>query len=121
MTKLKPALDAGTGTAIDDEKKRLSEIVEKMNDLFSGNLSEADLVGYVTTIKGKLLESETLAEQAANNTEQQFSMGDFKDVLTDIIDGQGGHNKIADQLLKDGRYMLRLSERRGLGRREGGM
>lgn len=109
VTKLKPASDAGSGKGIDDEKKRLAEIVEKMNDLFSGNLSEADMVGYVTTIKGKLLENETLAEQAANNTEQQFTMGDFKDVLTDIIiDGQGGHNKIADQLLKDERIFAAM-------------
>lgn len=107
--KLKPVKDAGTGKAAEDEKKRLAEIVEKMNDLFSGNLSEADLVGYVTTIKGKLLENETLAEQAANNTEQQFAMGDFKDILTDIvIEGQDAHNNIADQLLKDDRIFAAM-------------
>jgi len=32
-----------------------------------------------------ILESQALAEQAANNTEEQFRMGDFKDRLTDII------------------------------------
>lgn len=31
-------------------------------------------------------------------------MGDFKDILTDIVtEGQDGHNNIADQLLKDER------------------
>ena len=80
-----------------------------MNDLFAGDLTEADLVGYVTTIKGKLLESEKLAEQAASNSEEQFAMGDFKDVLTDIvIEGQDGHNKIADQLLKDERIFAAM-------------
>lgn len=77
-----------------------------MNDLFclKRKLTEADLVGYVTTIKGKLLESETLAEQAVSNTEQQFGMGDFKDIMMDIIiDGQESHNKIAGQLLQDDR------------------
>ena len=99
---LAPVTDAGTGQALTDEQRRLAEIVDRMNDLFSGDLSEADLVGYVTTIKGKLLESETLAEQAASNTEEQFALGDFKNILTDIVlDGQEGHNKIADQLLKD--------------------
>lgn len=103
-TKLRPASDTGTGKALTDEQKKLAEIVAKMNDLFAGDLTEADLVGYVTTIKGKLLESEKLAEQAASNNEQQFAMGDFKDILTDlVIDGQNGHNKIADQLLKDER------------------
>ena len=106
---LAPVTEAGTGQAVADEERRLAEIVERMNDLFSGDLSEADLVGYVTTIKGKLLESEALAEQAASNTEEQFALGDFKNILTDIVlDGQEGHNKIADQLLKDERIFAAM-------------
>ena len=106
---LNPAVEAGTGQKPTDEDKKLSEIVEKMNDLFSGGLSEADMVGYVTTIKGKLLESETLKEQAANNSEQQFAMGDFRDILTDIvIEGQEAHNSIAGQLLKDERIFAAM-------------
>jgi type I restriction enzyme, R subunit len=104
VVKLTPVSEAGTGKPVSDEQAKLSEIVGKMNDLFSGNLSEGDLVGYVTTIKGKLLENVTLAAQAASNTEQQFELGDFKGILTDmVIEGQEGHNKIADQLLNDER------------------
>lgn len=106
---LKPASEAGTGAVITDEQKKLAEIVERMNDLFSGNLSEADLVGYVTTIQGKLMESETLKEQATNNSVEQFAMGDFKDIMTDIvIEGQDAHNKIAEQLLKDERIFAAM-------------
>ena len=109
IVKLQPISEAGSGKGIEDEKKPLAEIVEKMNDLFSGDLSEADMIGYVTTIKGKLMEDETLAEQAANNTEEQFRMGDFKERLTDIIlDGQEGHNSIANQLLKDERIFAAM-------------
>lgn len=109
VVKLKPGSDIGDGKALADEQRRLAEIVARMNDLFSGELSDADLVGYVTTIKGKLLESEKLAEQAASNTEEQFAMGDFKDVLTDIvIEGQENHNKIAAQLLKDERIFAAM-------------
>ena len=62
------------------------------------------MVGYVTTIKGKLLENPTLAAQATHNTEEQFALGDFKAIFTDIVlDGQEGHNRIADQILKDDR------------------
>lgn len=106
---LKPATEAGGGVAPSDEAKKLAEVVDRMNDLFSGNLSEGDMVGYVTTIKSKLLENEKLKEQAANNTEQQFAMGDFKDILTDIvIDGQEAHNHIAGQLLKDERIFAAM-------------
>lgn len=104
VIKLKPASEAGTGAAVDDEKKQLAEIVGVMNDLFSGDITEADMVGYVTTLTGKLLENEELAAQAENNSETQFGLGSFKDALTDaVIDSQDSHNKIADQLLKDER------------------
>jgi type I restriction enzyme R subunit len=106
VVKLKSASEAGSGQALTEEQVRLAEIVGKMNDLFSGDLTEGDLVGYVTTIKSKLLENESLAAQAKSNNEQQFAMGDFKDILTDIIiEGQEAHNSIADQLLKDERIM----------------
>ena len=60
--------------------------------------------GYVIALQGKCLENTTLAEQAAHNTEEQFALGDFKAILTDIIlDGQEGHNRIAEQMLKDER------------------
>ena len=101
--------EAGSGKTQTDEQKKLSEIVSRMNDLFSGDLSEADLVGNVATISGKLMENETLAAQAANNSESQFAMGDFKDILTDIvIEGQEAHNAIADQLLKDERIFAAM-------------
>lgn len=104
VTKLPGISEAGTGAAIPDAKKELREIVTKMNDLFSGNISEADFVGALTAWQGHLLANETLAEQAKNNSEEQFAMGDFKDVLTGIvIDAQDAQNNIAEQLLKDER------------------
>jgi type I restriction enzyme, R subunit len=109
LIKLKPASEAGSGRSLTDEQKKLAEVVDAMNDLFSGNLTEADLVGYFTTAKGKLLENTTLKEQAISNTEHQFAMGDFKDIMTDIIiEGKESHNKIAEQLLKDERIFMAM-------------
>lgn len=109
VVSLKPVSEIGGGSAEEDEKHKLAEVVGKMNDLFSGNMSEADMVGYVTTISGKLMESETLAEQAKNNTEEQFALGDFKNIMTDlIIEGQDAHNNIAEQLLKDERIFTAM-------------
>ena len=104
-----PACEAGTGYAVDDEQKRLSEIVGKMNDLFSGDITEADMVGYVTTLSGKLLENETLAQQAKANSEEQFGLGDFKTIMTDVVlDSQDAHNSIANQLLTDERIFTAM-------------
>ncbi len=104
VVKLPGIGEAGTGSAPEDERKALREIVAKMNDLFSGHITESDFVGAVTTWQGHLAKNEKLAAQARNNNEEQFAMGDFKDAFTDIvIEAQDAHNNIADQLLKDER------------------
>jgi type I restriction enzyme R subunit len=104
VVKLRGGQDAGTGTAQEDEKKELREIVQRMNDLFAGNITEADFLGAVTTWQGRLLSDEKLAEQARNNSEEQFVMGDFKDAFMDvIIDAQDAQNVIAERMLKDSR------------------
>ena len=55
-------------------RRALDEIIEKVNDLFEGDLTDDDKLVYVNNvIKGKLLESETLLQQAANNTKEQFA------------------------------------------------
>ncbi len=104
VVKLSGISDAGTGAAPEDERKELREIVSKMNDLFSGQISESDFLGALTTWKGHLLANEELAEQAKNNNEEQFGLGDFKDAFMDVvIDAKDAQNSIADQLLKDER------------------
>lgn len=45
LVKLKPPSEAGSGKSQTDEQKKLAEIVSKMNDLFAGDLTEADPVG----------------------------------------------------------------------------
>ena len=55
-------------------KPRLAEIIEKVNDLFDGELTDEDKLIYVNeVIKRKLLESETLKQQATNNSKEQFT------------------------------------------------
>jgi type I restriction enzyme, R subunit len=94
----------GVGTAVVRERGRayLSEIIEKVNDLFSGELSERDKLVYVNdVIKGKLLESETLAQQAASNSKEQFaSSPDLKrELLRAIMDALDAHTSMSTQAL----------------------
>jgi type I restriction enzyme R subunit len=104
VVKLAGIGEAGTGSAPEDEKKALREIVAKMNDLFSGHITESDFIGSITAWAGHLGQNEKLAAQARNNSVEQFEMGDFKDTFTDIvIEAQDAHNQIAEQLLKDER------------------
>jgi len=44
--------------------------------------------------------NETLAQQAAQNTKQQFGMGDFNTVLMDaVIDGLDNYQAMAEQVM----------------------
>jgi type I restriction enzyme R subunit len=106
VIKLPGISEAGTGAAPEDEKKELREIVRKMNDLFAGEITDSDFIGAVTAWSGHLMANENLAEQARNNSEEQFAMGDFKDAFLDVvIDAKDAQNSIADQLLKDDRKL----------------
>ena len=71
---LDPITEAGSGMLQDKQTGYLAEIIEKVNSLFQGELSDQDKLVYVNNvIKGKLLESVKLAQQAGSNTKEQFA------------------------------------------------
>jgi hypothetical protein len=68
---------AGGGLAWDDPKLRLSTIILKMNEIFAGKHSDAEIEGWATAVVGNASEDSDLAEQAkANSTAGQFANGD---------------------------------------------
>lgn len=81
---------------------RLREIIEKVNGLFDGELTDDDKLVYVNNvIKGKLLESLTLQQQAASNTKEQFaSSPDLKaELLNAIMGALDAHTTMSTQAL----------------------
>lgn len=71
--KLQPVSESGSGDVHMKEKVLLREIIEKVNDLFEGELTENDKLVYVNAVlKGKLLESDKLRQQAENNSKKRF-------------------------------------------------
>jgi len=71
---LQPISETGSGQVQEKEKALLREILEKVNGLFEGDLTDQDKLVYVNdVIRGKLLESKTLQKQALNNKKEQFS------------------------------------------------
>jgi type I restriction enzyme R subunit len=101
-SKLQPITEAGSGSIQEKEKAYLAEIIEKVNDLFDGDLSDQDKLVYVNNvIKGKLLESEKLRQQAINNTKEQFANSpDLKSELLNAIMGAlDAHNAMSTQAL----------------------
>jgi type I restriction enzyme R subunit len=100
--KLKPLTESGGGEVRDKEKALLAEIISKVNDLFEGELTDDDKLVYVNNVlKGKLLESETLIQQAANNSKQQFSSSPdlASAIMTAIIEAFDAHGTMSKQAL----------------------
>ena len=103
---LAPITEAGSGSVQEKEKAWLAEIIERVNDLFEGELTDQDKLVYViNVIKGKLLESSTLQKQAANNTKEQFANSpDLARELTAAIMGAlDAHNAMSTQALNSER------------------
>jgi len=92
----------GGGSVQDKDKVELAEIIAKLNDLFGGELSDGDKVTYVrSVIRGRLMESPTLRQQAAANSKEQFANSpDFGTELMDAIIGAlDAHQAMSSQAL----------------------
>jgi type I restriction enzyme R subunit len=100
--KLEPLAEAGGGSLHEKQKALMSEIVQRLNDLFEGDLTDGDRLVYVNdVIKGKMLESDLLIKQAVSNTKVQFSNSpDLDSALTNaIIDALEAHTAMSTQAL----------------------
>jgi len=111
--KLEPTTESGTGTVQEKEKALLAEIIEKVNDLFEGELTDQDKLVYVNNvIKGKLLESETLKQQATSNTKEQFANSpDLKsEIMNAIMGALDAHTAMSKQALASERVRSGLKD-----------
>ena len=89
-------------TPVKEANEYLAEIIEKVNDLFQGELTDQDKRVYVNNaIKAKLMESATLKEQPINNTKQQFANSpDLKsELMKAILGALDAHNVMSSQAL----------------------
>ncbi len=102
-----PPIDAtGTGAVQDRQHALLAEIIDKVNGLFEGDLSDGDQLVYVNgVLKGKMVENDTLAQQAASNTKDQFANSpDLKEALLHaIMDSHEAHQTMSAQALNSTR------------------
>lgn len=100
--KIQPLTEVGGGSVQEKERAYMGEIIEKVNDLFEGELTEQDKLIYVNNvIKGKLLESLKLSQQAGSNTKEQFANSPDLDRELDhaIMGALDAHSLMSTQAL----------------------
>lgn len=110
--KLQPMTATGSGEVQDKQKALLSAIVEKVNDLFEGELSDNDKLVYVNSVNGKLMESDLLQQQAANNSKSQFANSPDLDseILNAIMDALSAHTTMSKQALDSAKVRQGLKD-----------
>lgn len=107
---LEPTKESGTGTARDPEMVALDEVIAQINDLFSGDHPDSSVRNVVTHIRDRLEESETLQEQAQNNSLAQFSaspdlQGEF---VSAVIGAMESHSDLSTQILNNSEISQKL-------------
>lgn len=101
--KLEPGEGLGTAKAKDKKEELLSQIIERLNELFIiDELTEKDMVNYAYTIRDKVRENKLVMSQIANNTPEQALLGAFPKAVDDaVIDSGDAHKNQMGQLLSD--------------------
>jgi len=80
----------------------LSELIEKLNDLFGEGITEDDKVMFAVHISEKLRGNEIVMAQVEKNTKEQALKADLPDAATDaFLELTGSHEKMVTRILSD--------------------
>ncbi len=97
---LKPGSDVGSGKPHDPEKKRLSEIIEALNDIFGAEVSDDDQLQFLSGIAQRISRQEDVMAQVNNHSMEQVMHGLFpKRVLDTVLDAMTDHEKLSLEVL----------------------
>lgn len=82
---LRPANAMGSGKPHDPEKKRLSEIIDALNDLFGAQISDDDQLHYARGIAARVERDADIMEQIRLHSEDQVMHGTFPKKIEDCV------------------------------------
>jgi len=97
---LDPATAVGSGKAYDPEKKRLSEIIDALNDIFGAEVSDEDQLQFLHGIANRISRQEDVMAQVNNHSVEQVMHGLFpKRVVDTVLDAMTDHEKLSLEVL----------------------
>lgn len=97
---LKPSSDVGSGKPHDPKKKRLSEILDALNDIFGAEVSDDDHLQFLTSIAQRISRQEDVMAQVNNHSVEQVMHGLFpKRVLDTVPNAMTDHEKLSLEML----------------------
>lgn len=97
---LKPGSDVGSGKPHDPEKKRLSEIIDALNDIFGAETQDDDQLHFATGITQRLLRQDDLMAQVNSHSVDQVMHGLLpKRVVDTVLDAITDNEKLSLSVL----------------------
>jgi len=82
---IRPVNEVGSGEPRDPEHKRLSEIIERLNELFGANVSDAHKLNFATGVADQLERDDTAMAEMCQNSREQLRHGRFPERVRDIV------------------------------------
>lgn len=99
---LRPGSEIGSGKAHDPEKKRLSEVIQSLNDLFGAEVSDDDQVQFLNTIVQRISREDDVMAQVNNHSAEQVMHGLFPARVTNtVINAMTDHEKLSLDVLNN--------------------
>lgn len=99
---LDPITELGSGKAHDPEKKRLSEIIEALNDIFGAEVSDEDQLHFANGIAERVRRDDAVMAQVNSHSSEQVMHGLFPKRLTDLVlDSMADHEKLSMGILEN--------------------
>lgn len=105
---LKPTAH-GTSGVQEDEKVRLSSILDKLNDRFGTEFTETDFLSR-DQVKEDMLNSEDIQQKAKNNTKDNFKFAFEKSFMDFVIDRMGSNEKFFMKILENEEFKNLIME-----------
>lgn len=97
---VQPVSEVGSGSAHDPEKKRLSEIIDSLNEIFGSEISDDDQLHYARGLAGRLERDESVMNQVRHNEPGQIMHGSFPERLRDLVlDDMEEHTSMAERAM----------------------
>ena len=94
---------AGTATPKDKQEALLSQIIERLNEVFAGeDFTDKDKVNFMNTIWDKVTENEIVVKQFTNNSVDQIMLGGYPNAAEDaMFDAKGTFEDMTMHLLSN--------------------
>ena len=97
------------GGMVEDEKVRLSSILDKLNERFGTQFTETDFLSR-EQVKEDMLNSEDIQQKAKNNTKENFKFAFEKTFINFVIDRMGSNQEFFMKILENDEFKTVIME-----------